>query len=140
MATLSYHQRERIRAGYEQIRPRMSEFSARFYDHLFGINPDFRNLFPSDMAGQLVRFVQFWSTTIGMVDRLDECELSFQQLGRRHVTYGVRPGDYAVVGEALLKTLPEFLSDYTLEDEAAWATFYGEVSAAMIRNMEQNAA
>lgn len=140
MATLTYGQRERIQVGYELIRPRISEFSQRFYDHLFGINPDFQKLFPADMTAQRVRFVQFWAATLGMLDRLDECEASFQQLGRRHISYGVRPADFAAVGQALLATLPEFLQDYTPEDEVAWATLYGEVSAAMISNMEQNAA
>lgn len=141
MATLTFEQRERIRSGYERIRPRISDFSERFYDHLFALNPDYRNLFPPDMTLQRVRFVQFWTATLGMLDRLDECEATFQQLGRSHASYGVKPSDFAVVGQALLATLPEFLAgDYTPDDAAAWAILYGEVSAGMISNMEQNAA
>lgn len=141
MATLSYWEREEIRSGFERIKPRIGEFSVRFYDHLFAINPGYRALFPADLTVQRVRFVQIWSTVLGMLDRLDECEVSFRQLGQRHIAYGVKPSDFPVVGQALLATLPEFLADeFTPEVEAAWATLYSEVSAAMISNMEQNAA
>ncbi|MBX7135337.1 MAG: hypothetical protein K1X67_21925 [Fimbriimonadaceae bacterium] len=141
MSALTFWQRERIRAGYDLVRPKITEFSRRFYDHLFSAHPEYRNLFPEDMTAQLVRFVQFWEATVGMVDRLDECEPTFRKLGQTHREYGIKPSDFQAVGEALLATLPEFLGQqYTPEDADAWATLYTVVSSGMISNMEENAA
>jgi len=54
-------------------------------------------------------------------------------LAQRHVGYGVKPGHYAPVGEALLWTLERGLgAQWTQELAAAWAAAYTTLSQFMI--------
>jgi hemoglobin-like flavoprotein len=55
-----------------------------------------------------------------------------QDMGRRHVTYGVKDEDYDTVGEALLWTLQQGLGDgFTPEVKEAWIDTYTLVSSTM---------
>ena len=56
-----------------------------------------------------------------------------QDMGRRHIAYGVRPEHYATVGEALLWALEQAQGeDFTPETSAAWAAAYDLVASAML--------
>jgi hemoglobin-like flavoprotein len=55
-----------------------------------------------------------------------------QDLGRRHVGYGVTAEHYELVGEALLWTLEQGLGDdFTPSVKAAWQEAYVTLSGAM---------
>jgi hemoglobin-like flavoprotein len=55
-----------------------------------------------------------------------------QQLGKRHVAYGVTDEHYDTVGAALLWTLEAGLGDaFTAEVKDAWATTYGVLATTM---------
>jgi len=54
-------------------------------------------------------------------------------LAKRHVDYGVKAGDYAPVGAALLWTLERGLGkDWTPDHAAAWGAAYAVLSDYMI--------
>jgi hemoglobin-like flavoprotein len=67
------------------------------------------------------------------LDRPDDLLPAVEELGRRHVGYGVRVGHYAVVGEALLDALGEVLgaAAFTAEAEDAWRAAYGLLATTM---------
>jgi hemoglobin-like flavoprotein len=55
-----------------------------------------------------------------------------EELGRRHLMYGVRPEHYATVGTALLWTLRTGLGDaFTSEVREAWTCAYQFLSSTM---------
>jgi hemoglobin-like flavoprotein len=55
-----------------------------------------------------------------------------EELGRRHLTYGVRPEHYATVGAALLWTLQAGLGEaFTPEAREAWTSAYLFLSSTM---------
>jgi Globin len=55
-----------------------------------------------------------------------------EELGRRHLTYGVRQEHYATVGAAVLWTLQTGLGDaFTLEVREAWTCAYLFLSSTM---------
>ena len=55
-------------------------------------------------------------------------------MGRRHVTYGTKPGHYATIVKALLQTLGECLEkDFTPEMETAWRRALEFVAETMQR-------
>ncbi len=67
------------------------------------------------------------------LDRLDTIAPTIQDLGKRHVGYGVKEEYYDTVGEALLWTLEQGLgSDFTPEVKDAWAEAYKLLSGVMI--------
>ena len=56
-----------------------------------------------------------------------------QELGRKHVKYGVPEKSYETVGEALLWTLGQGLGEeFTDEVKAAWTQTYVTISTVMI--------
>jgi hemoglobin-like flavoprotein len=59
------------------------------------------------------------------LDRLDEIVPAVQELGVRHLDYGVKSAHYDTVGEVLLWTLSQGLGDeFTADVRAAWAEVY----------------
>jgi hemoglobin-like flavoprotein len=55
-----------------------------------------------------------------------------QDLGRRHVNYGVTTDHYKPVGEALIWTLEKGLGDaFTPDVKAAWLTTYTTLQSVM---------
>jgi hemoglobin-like flavoprotein len=75
-------------------------------------------------------------TTIGVavnsLDRLETILPAVQDLGRRHVSYGVRDEHYNTVGAALLWTLEQGLGEnFTDEVKDAWTTVYGVLAETM---------
>jgi hemoglobin-like flavoprotein len=55
-----------------------------------------------------------------------------EELGRRHVAYGVRRKDYDTVGSALLWTLEVGLGPaFTAEARGAWAAVYSLLASTM---------
>jgi hemoglobin-like flavoprotein len=68
------------------------------------------------------------------LDRRQQILATVEELGRRHLTYGVREQHYATVGEALLWTLQTGLGDaFTAEVREAWACAYLFLASAMQR-------
>jgi hemoglobin-like flavoprotein len=65
------------------------------------------------------------ATAVNGLDRLDEIVPVVEDLGKRHVGYGVKDKDYNTVGAALLWTLKQGLDrSFTPEVEEAWTVVY----------------
>lgn len=123
----------RVQASWSRVEPISSTAGDLFYDKLFELDPELRNLFKGDMADQKAKLMQMIGTAVKMLDRLDELDPVLVRLGGRHVDYGVRPEHYATVGAALLDTLSKGLGDdFTPDVEAAWTEVYGVLKDAML--------
>jgi hemoglobin-like flavoprotein len=58
------------------------------------------------------------------------------ELGKKHVSYGVKPDMFPIMGDALIYMLRDVLGDeFTDTTEEAWKETYGALSADMIRSM-----
>ena len=72
------------------------------------------------------------TVVVKSIDKLDTLIPAIEALGRRHAGYGVKPGDYATVGRALLDTLRMGLGEaFTPEVEAAWTEAYTLLARVM---------
>ncbi|HEX6846452.1 MAG TPA: globin domain-containing protein [Chitinophagaceae bacterium] len=112
-----------------------------FYSKLFMANPSLRNMFPKKMDDQYRKLMDMLSVIIARLDRIDELNEDIASMARRHVHYGVRPGHYKLVGNALLWTLKHGLGkDWTPELEKAWAACYSLISGVMIKAAEKKPA
>lgn len=59
-----------------------------------------------------------------------------EELGVKHVRYGVKPEMFAMMGEALMTTLEQVLGkEYNAAVKEAWRVTYHELSQDMIRPM-----
>ena len=85
----------------------------RFYTRWFSFDVALRDLFPPDMAAQRTAFAQALSWVYGelVAQRAQEPVAFLAQLGRDHRKYGVLPGHYETLGQALYATLRDELAD-----------------------------
>jgi len=104
-----------------------------FYGKLFHENSSLRKMFPGDMDGQYRKVIDMLNTIVGRLDHLQELSEDIAAMARRHVSYGVRPGHYKLVGSALMWTLKQGLgNDWTPPVEEAWRACYNDLANTMI--------
>ena len=104
-----------------------------FYGRLFETDPEVRQLFAhSDMDQQRVKLLRTLTVAVGALDKLETIRPALENLGRRHVGYGVEDRHYELVGAALLWTLEQGLGDgYTAAVREAWTAAYTTLAAIM---------
>ena len=118
----------------EQLRPRSDEFATRFYEELFALEPDARDLFPEDMALQRVKLFRELDEIAHAIPTLDNFVDRAQQLGAEHLGFGVERKHYVAFGNVLLVVLGEVLGDDLTPDLAeAWRVAYSLVADSMQR-------
>jgi hemoglobin-like flavoprotein len=131
-------QAEIVQKTFDKVRP-ISEIAAElFYKHLFELNPSFKSLFKGDMKKQGRMLMQMLDFAVKGIDQPDTILPTIQDLGKRHVGYGVKEEYYGKVGEALLWTLEQGLGeDFTPEVKEAWAEAYKLLSDVMINSARE---
>lgn len=121
------------RESWAKVEPIADDAAALFYQNLFEADPSLQSLFKGDMQEQGKKLMQMITAAVNLLDKLDELVPVVQNLGKRHLAYGVEPEHYDTVGAALLKTLSMGLGDaFTDEVEEAWTTAYGLLAGTMI--------
>ena len=112
-----------------------TEMVGRLYELLFERHPEVRTMFPDDMTQQVHRFVtEIEAFAVAMPD-LATVERRAGDLGSRHARYGVRPGHFPYVRDALLDVLAERLGDrFTPAHRTAWSRAYNLVAEIMMES------
>lgn len=123
---------ELVRDTFAGLAPRAEEFATQFYRRLFDLDPELRPMFPPSLDEQGRKLTQMLAAAVGMLNRPQQLIPALENLGRRHVGYGVRDEHYATVGTALLLTLEAMLGQHFTRDvRDAWAVLFGIVSSTM---------
>ena len=126
-----------VQETLQQITPISDTAASLFYNRLFTLDPTLRPLFRTDMNTQGKKLMAMLKLAVRGLDRPYAIVPAVQQLGQRHVRYGIRPQQYATVGEALLWTLQQGLGDdFTPEVAEAWTAAY----ALLANDMQAGAA
>ena len=121
-----------IQNSFKRVEPMAEAAASLFYDRLFTLDPSLRLMFKNDMKTQGRKLMQTLGIVVKGLKRLDTILPTVQDLGRRHVHYGVRDEHYDIVGTALLWTLEQGLGEaFTPEVEEAWTTAYMLLAGAM---------
>ena len=123
-----------IQDSFKLVAPISEQAAALFYGRLFEIAPEVKPLFRGDMTEQGRKLMATLAVVVNGLANLEAILPAASTLARRHVAYGVKPGHYAPVGEALLWTLERGLGpqQWTQELAAAWAAAYTTLSQYMI--------
>ena len=122
-----------VQSSFDSLGSLLPKMTERFYEELFSAKPDLRQLFTTDLAEQQVKFAQKLAQLVHSMPRLDEFLAHTKALGARHVSYGVRAGDYAYVGEALIAALAYVLGEtFDRATADAWALAYNLVAETML--------
>jgi len=121
-----------VKSSWAKVLPISDKAAELFYGKLFELDPDLKPLFKGNMEEQGKKLMKMINTAVNGLDRLDEIVPAVQQLGVRHVGYGVKDEHYDTVGAALLWTLGAGLGDdFTEDTKEAWATVYGLLADTM---------
>ena len=131
---LTAHQITLVQSTFGNIALEAGQVADRFYARLFELEPSTRQLFHGPMPDQGQKLMQMVATAVMSLERLDELVPAVQDLGRRHVGYGVQPSHYDTVGQALLWALGDALgNEFTPEVRDAWATVYSVLAQTAIQ-------
>ncbi len=129
---MTEEQQALIRDSFAKVAPNAATVAATFYARLFELDPGLRPLFKGDMGAQGRKLMAMIGTAVANLHQLDTVVPAIQQLGERHVGYGVKDADYATVGSALLWTLQQGLgADFTPATREAWTECYTTLAGVM---------
>jgi hemoglobin-like flavoprotein len=121
-----------VQTSWQQVVPIADTAAGLFYGRLFELDPELRHLFKSDLSEQGRKLTTMLNTVVSKLDSLGDIVPAVQDLGRRHVAYGVEAQHYDTVGAALLWTLGAGLGDaFTPEVKEAWTVAYTTLAGAM---------
>ena len=125
-------QKALVQSTFASIATIADDAAVLFYQRLFELDPALRPMFRGDMAEQRKKLMQMITAAVKGLDRLEQLVPVVQDLGRRHVRYGVEDSHYDTVGAALLWTLEAGLGRaFTPEVKEAWAAVYGLLATTM---------
>jgi hemoglobin-like flavoprotein len=121
-----------VQSSFKQVEPIADQAADLFYGRLFEIAPQVRPLFPNDMSEQKMKLMSMIGTAVNNLHQVEKIIPAVQELGRKHVGYGVTTEQYKPVGEALIWTLEKGLGDaFTPDVKEAWVTTYQTLEKVM---------
>jgi len=122
-----------VQDSFAKVAPISQQAAALFYGRLFEIAPEAKPLFHGDLTEQGRKLMATLAVVVNGLTNLDAILPAASALAKRHVSYGVKPGHYLPVGEALLWTLERGLgAQWTPDLAAAWTAAYTTLSQFMI--------
>ena len=125
-------QKNLVQSTFAAVVPIADTAARLFYVKLFELDPELKSLFKGDMDEQGRRLMTIIGTAVNSLDVLDEIVPVVEDLGKRHVNYGVKDKDYNTVGAALLWTLEQGLDNkFTPDVEEAWTVVYSLLADTM---------
>jgi len=132
-------QGELLESSFQAVVLHGEAFVTAFYERLFTRFPQTRALFAATDMSELRKKLQ--QTLAVIVEHLQHPEVlseMLRELGQRHVSYGIRPEHYPLVGTALLETFEDFLGKHwTQEHHDAWVKAYETVSGLMVQGAQE---
>ena len=129
-----------VTTSWEKVKPISETAAELFYGKLFELDPSLKPLFKGDMKDQGRKLMAMINTAVNGLKNLDAIVPAVQELGRRHVGYGVKDEHYDTVAAALLWTLEQGLGDaFTPDVKQAWTETYVLLATTM-KNAAASAA
>jgi hemoglobin-like flavoprotein len=121
-----------VRSSWQQVLPIRDTAAQLFYGQLFELDPSLRGMFKGDMVEQGRKLMAMINTVVNSLDKLGPILETIEEMGRRHVAYGVTEAHYDTVGSALIWTLGQGLGEkFTPAVKNAWAEAYDTLASAM---------
>ncbi len=129
---------ELLESSFQAIVLHGEAFVTAFYERLFTRFPETRALFAAtDMFEQRKKLQQALALIVQHIQHPEALGDMLRELGRRHVTYGIRPEHYPLVGAVLPETFEDFLGKHwTQAHHDAWVKGYEVVSSLMLKGAQ----
>ena len=123
---------ELVKSSWEKVMPISKTAGELFYGRLFELDPSLKELFKKPMDEQINKLFAALNLAVRGLDDLPSIVPVVQELGVKHVAYGVNDKDYDTVGAAFLWTLDKGLGDaFTPDTKEAWTLVYTTVANVM---------
>lgn len=121
-----------VQTTWAKVVPIAPTAAALFYGKLFELDPELKPLFKADIASQGEKLMKMIGVAVGGLENLGALVPAVEDMGRRHVGYGVEDKDYDTVATALLWTLEQGLGDaFTPDVKQAWTETYLTLAGVM---------
>lgn len=125
-------QKDLIQETFAMVAPISEKAAEIFYGKLFEMDPSLKSLFKGDMKEQGRKLMSMIATAVKGLDKPASIIGAVQDLGKRHVGYGVKDTHYDTVGAALLYTLEAGLGEHWNEEvKEAWVAVYTDLADTM---------
>lgn len=132
-SALTTEQIRMVQESFAKVAPIAETAAGLFYQRLFELDPRLKTLFRGDMVEQGKKLMSMIAAAVRGLNDLPGLVPVVQNLGRRHVGYGVAAADYGTVGAALLWTLDKGLGEaFTPPVREAWTAVYGVLADTMV--------
>jgi hemoglobin-like flavoprotein len=127
-----------IKTSFDAMWPIRGDIAELCYSRFFELAPDAKALFKNDMELQRAKLMDMIAALVGSLDQQALFQSIITNSGRHHARFGVRPSQYAALGEALIWSLERKLgTSLTPELLASWRALYATVQAEMQRAAAQ---
>ncbi|GEN23591.1 flavohemoprotein [Halomonas cupida] len=114
----------------------LEAITARFYPLMFERYPEVKTIFNQSHqqdGGQPRALARSVLAYVGLRKQPAEARAAMAVAISKHVSLGIQPGQYPIVGECLMAAIGEVLGDAVTEDVAdAWGALYGELADLLI--------
>lgn len=126
-----------VQSSFPKISAEPEKAAKIFYEELFAVAPQFRELFKGDMEAQGRRLMDMLAKLIGGMNRPESLLLPLFNLGRKHKGYGVQKEHFRPFGTAYLKMVERMLGPaaFTPEVQEAYLDIYKLAAGVMRKAM-----
>ena len=129
-----------LKESWTLVEDRADHLANYFYARLFLMDPNLRDMFPVQLAGQRSRLLGALVEAVQTVDDPSQFDSYLRSLGRDHRKFDVSPEHYGLVGVALIDALGAVAGDrWTLQYEQAWREGYDAIAARMLTGAAEEA-
>ena len=129
-----------VQGTFAKVEPIAPQAAELFYGRLFELDPSLKPMFKGSMEEQGAKLMRMIGIAVRGLNDLGSIVPAVQNLGVRHIGYGVKDEHYDTVGAALLWTLEQGLGDaFTPDVKQAWTDVY-TVLATTMKDAAHNAS
>jgi nitric oxide dioxygenase len=121
-----------VQRSFSLVVPIKEKAAEIFYDRLFAVDPSLKKMFKGDMKDQGRKLMSALALVVTGLANPASILPKVEELGRKHIAYGVEDRHYDTVGGALLWTLEKGLGDkFTPDVKEAWTAAYTLLATVM---------
>ena len=133
--TITDEEKMLVMDSFGKIAPKTEQAAEFFYSRLFELMPDAKPLFEDvDMRVQGQKLMQTLATVVGSLYQLETLIPTMENLGRRHIAYGVTREQYEPLSDALMWSFSQTLGEeFTPQMESAWRSVYKMLADAALK-------
>ncbi|MHA6528759.1 NO-inducible flavohemoprotein [Paenibacillus sp. BAC0078] len=133
---LSQQTRDIVKSTAPVLAEHGTTITSVFYRNMFAAHPELLNVFNHANQAQGRQQAALANAVYAAavhIDNLENILPAVVQIAHKHVSLGIKPEQYPIVGEFLLKAIKEVLGDAATDDILkAWEEAYGVIAAAFI--------